>query len=142
MIYKSLSEPLKKPYFADEESFTINFSAQRIASVGGQKKYQDYFEVTKTLYPAISTIEVIIRNRINHTLIKHSSCWLLDFYFYKWEGKGNFGKEITAKMKDSIEKILLSLGAKSHDIAGFWKNARTKKSFIILSSHDLHLGFG
>lgn len=82
----------QKPYFADEESFAINFSAQRIASVGGQKKYQDYFEITKTLYPAITTIEVII---------KHSACWLLDFYFYEWEGKENFEKEITAKMKDS-----------------------------------------
>lgn len=80
---QELIRATQKPYFADEESFTINFSAQRIASVGGQKKYQDYFEVTKTLYPAITTIEVIIRNRINHALIKHSSCWLLDFYFYK-----------------------------------------------------------
>lgn len=138
---QELIRATQKPYFADEESFTINFSAQRIASVGGQKKYQDYFEVTKTLYPAITTIEVIIRNRINHALIKHSSCWLLDFYFYKWEGKGNFGKEITAKMKDSIEKIILSLGAKSHDIAGFLEKCKDKEVIHYTILSRLTFGF-
>lgn len=111
--------------------------------MGGEKKYQDYYKITKALYPAIHTIEIVLRNKINNTLTKHSSSWVLDFYFYEWGGKGNFAKEITAKMKDSIKKILLTLGAKNIVliIANFFlkrkeiSRQKTQKSRLISEIH-------
>lgn len=138
---QDLISATQKPYFTNEVSFAKNFSAQRIASVGGQKKYQDYFEITKILYPAIATIEVILRNRIDTTLAKHSPYWIIDFYFYEWRSKGNFGKEITTKMKDSIEKILLTLGAKSCDIAGFYAKCKDKEAIHSTILSRLTFGF-
>lgn len=138
---QGLISATQKPYFANEESFIKNFSSQRVVSIGGQKKYQNYFEITKVLYPAIATIEVILRNRINYTLTKHSPFWILDFYFYEWDGKGNFRREITTKMKDSIEKVLLALGAKSHDIAGFYEKCKDKEAIHYAILSRLTFGF-
>lgn len=138
---QDLINAVNRLYHADEATFTHNFSSQRLQSIGGQKKYQDYFEITKFLYPTISTIEVILRNKINTTLSKHSSHWLMDFYFYEGTIKGNFGKEITAKMKDSIEKVLVSLGAKSGNILGFWEKCKDREAMHYTILSRLTFGF-
>lgn len=130
-----------KLYKTDEAIFIKNFSSQRVISIGGQKKYQNYFEITKALYPAIATIEVVLRNKINITLIKHSPYWIMEFYFYEGEIKGNFGKEITSKMKDSIAKVLLTLGAKSEDVRGFWEKCKDREAIHYSLLSKLTFGF-
>lgn len=126
-------------YQTDEAVFIDNFSIQRYQSIGGQKKYQKYFEATKSLYPAIATIEVVLRNKINNTLAKYSSYWIMDFYFYDGEIKGNFGKEITSKMKDSITKVLLTFGVKKDN--GFWEKYRDKEAIHYALLSKLTFGF-
>lgn len=130
-----------KLYKTDEAIFIKNFSSQRVVGIGGQKKYQNYFEITKALYPAIATIEVVLRNKINNTLTKHSPYWIMEFYFYEGEIKGNFGKEITSKMKDSIAKVLLTLGAKSEDIRGFWEKCKDREAIHYSLLSKLTFGF-
>ncbi|RDU70800.1 hypothetical protein [Helicobacter brantae] len=138
---QNLNNAVDRLYLTDKTTFIHNFSIQRYQSIGGQEKYQKYFEITKSLYPAIATIEIILRNKINNTLTKHSAYWIMDFYFYEGEVKGNFGKEITLKMKDSILKVLLTLGAKSNDIEGFWEKCKEKEAIHYSILSKLTFGF-
>lgn len=50
-------------YLLDKTAFENLFSKQRIESVGGEKKYQDYYKITKALYPEFfSTYHLLLMN--------------------------------------------------------------------------------
>lgn len=134
-------------YQIDKKSFEALFSKERVKSLGRQKIYQDYYEDTKALYPAIHTIEVILRNRIDKVLCKYnpkSHSWIMDLLFYinYNHSSAEKGSDIE-KIRKNITKVVSKID-KTHQYSStsdFWSNCQNKSEIHAILISRLNFGF-
>lgn len=134
-------------YQLDEANFEKLFSKQRVKSIGGQKNYEDYYEFSKSLYPAIHTLEVILRNKIDSVLSQFDSknpYWIMALYFYNARIlKDKNQQKAILKVQRNIENVIQDLphSKKYPTISLFWEKCQDKKDFHNILISRLNLGF-
>lgn len=103
-------------YSTSPQDFEKLFSLQRVQSIQGQDNYKRYFEDLKALYPAIYTIEIVLRNKIDSTITQHKPHWIVELYLSNTQVKQS---DIVGKMKEKIEKELIKEHKKPQHIAKY-----------------------
>lgn len=117
---RELIDTTNKIYSIEEKRFKELFFYQRVDNIGGQQRYLEYLDTTKNLYPAIHSIEVILRNRIDHILSRYNPHWIVKLYFQN-----------NLDFKKSIDKVLNDIeGKESHTMTESLWNASPKKDEI------------
>lgn len=134
-------------YQLNDKDFVSLFSKERVNSIGGKISYQNYYECSKALYPAIHTIEVILRNKIDKVLCKYnpkSPSWIMDLFFYINQNHLNTKKESDIeKIKESIAKVVSKLD-RTHQyssVGDFWNRCQNKSSVHSILISRLSFGF-
>lgn len=131
-------------YQVDEAIFEMLFSKPRVKSFGGQREYRDYCHSSKSLYPAIHTLEVVLRNQIDRTLSIYSPYWIMNLLFYDTMSLKDKNHQIAIlKAQKNIEGVIKDLPhpKKYSSISVFWENCKNKQEFHNILISRLNLGF-
>lgn len=139
---KELIKATDSLYQVDEETFKELFSDQRVKSIGGQKEYQDYYRSSKPIYPAIHTLEVVLRNKIDKTLSKYHPYWIMDLCFFNAKKlKDKTLEKTILNTQKNIEKIIESISTTETTISSFWNKCQDKENVHSILVSRLNLGF-
>lgn len=133
-------------YQVDEATFNKLFSAQRIQNFGGWMGYKNYYQSSKPLYPAIHTLEVVLRNQIDRTLSKYNPqdpYWIMNLFFYNARTLRDKNQQIAiSKAQKNIESAIENLSCfQNSTISAFWNNYQDKKEIHNILISRLNLGF-
>lgn len=134
-------------YQVDEANFKMLFSEPRVKSFGGQEEYRNYFHSSKSLYPAIHTLEVVLRNKIDSVLSQFDSndpYWIMALYFYNARVLKDKNQQMAIlKAQKNIESVIKNLPhpKKYPTISVFWDKCQNKQEFHNILISRLNLGF-
>lgn len=103
-------------YSTSPQDFEKLFSLERVQSIKGQDNYKRYFEDLKALYPAIYTIEIVLRNKIDSAITQHRPHWIVELYLSNTQVKQS---DIVGKMKEKIKKELIKEHKKPQHITKY-----------------------
>lgn len=98
----------------------------------------------ESLYPAIHTLEVVLRNQIDRTLSIYSPYWIINLLFYDTMSLKDKNHQIAIlKAQKNIEGVIKDLPhpKKYSSISVFWENCKNKQEFHNILISRLNLGF-
>lgn len=133
-------------YQVDEANFKMLFSKPRVKIFGNQKEYEKYYHSSKSLYPAIHTLEVVLRNKIDSVLSQFAKdpYWIMALYFYNARVLKDKNQQMAIlKAQKNIESVIKNLPhpKKYPTISVFWDNCQDKQEFHNILISRLNLGF-